>query len=195
MEFYASHRELVPFLSTALSGARGNDSFEVLVVGCGTSRLPLDLHRAGVRNVSAIDRSPSAVAHQVAAAAAARVEDLDFSCCDATCMAEELPDAVFDCIIDKACGDTLLCAGGEVGDRAHGALVRESARVCIPGGTFVTVSLHSPALLLPRLMAPLGAVADSPLWEGPPQVARVPRPDADAGSGDFFVYVARRRRV
>lgn len=198
VDWYCTFADLAPHLAPTLSRARGSDSFELLIVGCGTSSLPLDLHRAGLRNVSSIDRSPSAVAHQVAAAAAARAEDLDFSVCDATRMGEELPDGVFDAIIDKACGDALLSSGGEVGERDFAALVRECARVCAPGGQLIVVSVHAPALLLPRLLAPAGGSGGEPLWEAQPSVARVLRTllaEGDGGLTDPYIYTLTRKKL
>ena len=208
-EWYASYAEgLAPHLARLVDPRA--EGFELLVVGCGTSSLALDLHRAGARNVSAIDISPSAVRHQLAAVACAGAEDLDVSCCDATAMRGELPDGVFNAVVDKATGDALLCRGGGAAAQAHGALVRECARVCAEGGTVMFISTHPPDIMLRLLQEPAsngrGSSGDGgggddergPLWDATPSAVRVLRQvggmePAASDCPPVFVYTCQKR--
>ena len=201
-DWYLSHEELALFYSKYQSRAKADD-FELLIIGCGTSTMPADLYSAGCRNISAIDISPSAIAIQ--SSMYENLPDVDFSCIDACDMSDAIPESCFDCVIEKATGDSLLCGssdgpGGDMVRRGRfAALISEAARVLKPGGWFLSISQLPPELRLPLLIdAPQTSLSDR-LWQSAPEVTPLPKPQSQLRlPGDpgkqvcYYLYACQR---
>jgi ubiquinone/menaquinone biosynthesis C-methylase UbiE len=72
----------------------------ILVLGCGNSTVPIELHKYGFKRVTGIDLSSIVVAHMQHKYR--QVEGLHFLVADA-CHMTSFQDATYDCIIDKGC--------------------------------------------------------------------------------------------
>jgi len=118
---------------------------EILIAGCGNSRLGADLYDVGFHNLTCIDRS-AVVISQMGDRYADK-EEMEFSVMDARAM--ELPDACFDVIIDKALFDSQLCSENNLNDAA--VMVSEMDRVLKPGGVYIVISHGMPATRLAYL--------------------------------------------
>ena len=131
---YDNMREqLLPFLSK-------DASFEVLIPGCGNSCLAEDLHADGFKNITCIDNS-KVVIQQMAERYNA-LESVDWISADALSL-ELIPDGCFDCVIDKAVADAILC--GDSSFNRISKYVDEMYRVLKPGGVYLLVSHGIPS--------------------------------------------------
>jgi SAM-dependent methyltransferase len=92
-EWYCGFEGLEHLLAPHL---RGGEDFEILLPGCGTSRLGPALYERGFRNLSCTDASRAAI--EVVTARDESCEDMDFSVLDATDMSAELPGGCFDLV-------------------------------------------------------------------------------------------------
>lgn len=197
LEWYASYGDLSSYLRPYLRP--GDNDFEILVAGCGTSLMPADLYAGGCQNISAIDASPSAVEWQ-----AQRFPDVDFSVMDACSMGEDIPEECFDCIIEKATSDALLCDADErCRVQRFSSFLSEAARVLKPGGVLLSISCLPPQQRLPLLNPP-----GQRLWGSQPSVIAIRKPQLAGGwkepivaAGDhagsqqsncYYLYVCRR---
>jgi len=113
-------------------------SFEILIPGCGNSKLGADLYDRGYRNITNVDISEVVV--NIMADRFRDRDQMEFTAMDARNL-ELIPDNTFDLIIDKALLDALLCSDDNI--ISANRLVREMFRVLKPGGTYVIVS-HGP---------------------------------------------------
>lgn len=129
---------LMPFLST-------RPSFEILIAGCGNSRLGPELHDKGFCNLTCIDTS-TVVINQMSDRYADK-EDMEFTVMDVKNM--EIPDACFDLIIDKALFDATLCTEDNITNISQ--MLSEINRTLKPGGTYLMVSHGEPSTRLAYL--------------------------------------------
>ncbi|KAA0147904.1 hypothetical protein FNF27_00745 [Cafeteria roenbergensis] len=166
-EWLQSGSDLWPLLENLL-----HPDHEILVAGCGTSRIGPDLYERGFRRVTNVDSCTACVESQ--AARWASMEHMDWSALD---LAAVGPDAAvstvesgsFDAVLDKALLDSLVTAPDSgVSARRYVATVRR----LIDGsaGPFVVVShgdptarlqllLRTPAAALPQLQHATEALA------------------------------------
>merc|ERR1711939_38303 len=132
-EWYAPYE----YIKDRLTAATGvNEASKVLILGCGTSGLSAALFDSGVKKISSIDYSQTAVTLQTdrnkeRKGMVFQVED---------CRQLSFGKESFDVIIAKATIDAILCSDGANANIK--ATLKEVARVLKPGGTFVTYS-HS----------------------------------------------------
>jgi SAM-dependent methyltransferase len=179
-EWLCSFDVLAPLVAPFL---RATPHPRVLVLGNGTSALPLELAAAHpAATVVATDFSPLAVAKMRAAfvhspaVTAALADMLDLA--RAPGLAAEAP---FDVVIDKGALDALLADGGDAWAPARAPLAASRA-VCegvaarlAPGGAFLMVSFAQPAMRLKHLLQPRGGAAGAGAEEAPaPRAAAGP---------------------
>ena len=114
----------------------------VLEVGCGSSRLALDMAlEGGFENITAIDFAEEAISEQRRIAAKEHAKDaVRFQVEDATAMSYK--DESFDVVIDKATLDTLMSNGSPF--EAPRKLVAQVDRVLAPGGFYFLISHADP---------------------------------------------------
>lgn len=149
-EWYCDLAELWPLLESHCGGGDfARHIAQCLVVGCGSSTLPFELHARGITNILSIDRSPAVVSFQSARHATAA--GLEFAAMDARKL-DRLPDDSFDLVLDKACLDAIFCSFQTYNDVL--AATTEICRVLRPAGRFVCVSHGSPGARLPHLGHP-----------------------------------------
>ena len=114
----------------------------ILVVGCGNSLLPIDLHNyhKGQSHIICLDYSSTCIAQLVDSWGSR--SNMSFVVGDATRL-ENIPDVAnvegeIDAIVDKGLIDALMCGEGWNGDVER--LLTSAARQLKHGGTYVCVS-------------------------------------------------------
>lgn len=105
-EFFDWHQSFSTLKEYIDPYLKKDESFEVLIPGCGNSQLGADMYDAGFTNITNIDTS-MVVVNQMCDANHER-EEMEFTVMDATDM-EHIPEQCFDLVIDKALMDTFLC--------------------------------------------------------------------------------------
>ena len=139
----------------------------ILVLGCGTSALPGQLHEAGYRcafmpvdiahpliggawcrDVLGVDNAPSAIAQMNEQHA--DKAGLRFQCMDVTNL--ETASNSVDVVLEKCVLDCFACSQGE-GEDAITRMLSEAARVLRPGGAYVCVSLHDVSTVIKHMHA------------------------------------------
>lgn len=136
-DWYQDWNTLRPVLAPYLPSDK--ISCEVLIPGCGNSRMGADLHGEGYMNITNIDIS-SVVISQMADRFK-ELEQMSFVAMDARNM-DKIPEDTFDLIIDKALFDAQLCSDDNIIN--VNALVKEMFRVLKPGGVYLVVSHGAP---------------------------------------------------
>lgn len=162
----------------------------VLLVGNGTSELPLHMAEDGYTNVTASDYSEVVIERMAARHAshpAVVAGAVKFAVADMTAL--PFADGSFDVVIDKAAMDAMMADGGDTWDAPEHLLeltrkvMRETARVLVPGtGVYQQISFGQPHFRKKYL------VQDRELWaEG----GKVDVKELPVGLG-YFSYVLRR---
>ena len=108
----------------------------ILIVGCGTSRMPKDMYDDGYENVTSIDRSQWAIKFQVENSMYAQ-QDLPFYCMDVRDM-NQFKDEKFDYVIDKALLDCVIC--GPEPKKQSELMLKEIHRVLKPLGSYICIT-------------------------------------------------------
>jgi ubiquinone/menaquinone biosynthesis C-methylase UbiE len=147
-EWLRSFADIAPMLQKHL---RPNDT--VLHVGCGTSRLGVDVFDAGLaRAVINADYSP-VVIQRMTEKYPPR-EGLEWRVMD--CRSTGLPDHSLDVVLDKAMMDAFVPREiyGDDPDPEVGRMVAELRRVLRPGGRYVQITFGQPHMRR-RYFAPL----------------------------------------
>jgi len=111
----------------------------ILVLGCGISRMPAQLHEDGFRNVTSIDNAGTAVALM-------RQEHKE-SCPELQWLQMDMrmldfPSENFEVVLDKAATDALLTGKGSFHNMFD--TLKEVWRVLKPGGCYVCISHAAP---------------------------------------------------
>eukprot|EP01038_Epipyxis_sp_PR26KG_P010537 gene10537-14157_t len=145
-DWYQDYAALAPHINPILKKALMTNDFEILVPGCGSSKLGAEIYDRGCKNITNIDTS-TVVISQMTELYAER-EEMEFTVMDARRM-EYIPDQCFDLIIDKALLDTLICSENNLSD--VGQYVQEMMRVLKVGGVFIVISHGMPDSRLPYL--------------------------------------------
>lgn len=112
--------------------------FEILIPGCGNSKLGHDLYMDGLKNITNIDIS-SVVINQMSDRYS-ELDDMEYTNMDARNM-EYIPEGCFDLIIDKGLFDSQLCCSDNMTGIEQ--LLKEMYRVLKPGGIYCIIS-HGP---------------------------------------------------
>jgi ubiquinone/menaquinone biosynthesis C-methylase UbiE len=110
----------------------------ILVVGCGNSRMPMQLYEDGFHHVTAIDFAPNVI--ELMRDQAAGMEGLQYLTMDVSRL--DFESETFDVIIDKGTLDSVLCAVDGFG--AGSRMNKELCRVLKPGGVCFYVSYAPP---------------------------------------------------
>ena len=108
------------------------------MVGCGNSRLSEDMFKDGYTNITNIDHSQTVI-KQMQELYRDKCPEFVFKQMDARNMG--FADGMFDCVIDKACFDAVLCADGQPNTDS---LVNHIHRVLSPEGVYICVSYGVP---------------------------------------------------
>ena len=108
---------------------------KILVVGCGSSRLPLDLYGDGYENITCIDWSTTAIALQKELNEQAA--PIVFRTMDARDLSQ-FKAGSFDVVIDKAMLDAVIT--GDAAGETTTQILSEIHRVLTPTGKFICVS-------------------------------------------------------
>ena len=108
---------------------------KILIVGCGISLLTRILYGAGFKNIIAVDFCKDAV--EIMRRRDKDLEGVQILVMD-TRNLSTFPDAAFDCVVDKACLDSVFSSDSSI-EAAHRAL-EEISRVLAPEGFFLSVS-------------------------------------------------------
>ncbi|KFK31188.1 hypothetical protein AALP_AA6G079900 [Arabis alpina] len=149
-EWYAEWPQLrdslLPLLQASSSSSSG--SFQILVPGCGNSRLSEHLYDAGFRDITNVDFSKVVISDMLRRNIRTRPE-LRWRVMDITKM--QLADGSFDMVLDKGALDALM--EPEVGTKLGNDYLSEAKRVLKPGGKFICLTLaesHVLALLFSK---------------------------------------------
>ena len=119
--------------------AKNDPSFEVLIPGCGSSKLGKAIYDEGCKNITSIDSSQVVISHM--ADYHNSFEEMEFCVMDA-CDMEFIPNDCFSLIVDKALFDCQLT--GDSNFFKVTRLVSEMYRVLKPGGAYVIISHGAP---------------------------------------------------
>ncbi|CAH2059889.1 unnamed protein product [Thlaspi arvense] len=154
-EWYAEWPQLrdslLPLLrdsSSSSSSSSSSGSLQILVPGCGNSRLTEHLYDAGFRDITNVDFSKVVISDMLRRNIRTRPE-LRWRVMDITKM--QLADESFDTVLDKGALDALM--EPEVGTKLGNQYLSEAKRVLKPGGKFICLTLaesHVLALLFSR---------------------------------------------
>ena len=120
---------------------------EILIPGCGSSKLGAALFALGYENISNVDLCTAVIEHMNQHKGAS--SSMEFAVMDARQL-DGVPDGCFDLIVDKGLMDALLCSETNATD--VGRMVDEMHRVLASGGgTYVVVSHSAPSSRLQHL--------------------------------------------
>ena len=141
-EWLSNFEAVKPLLLESLPASSTNP--RILLVGCGNSRLSLDLVNEGFSNTISTDFSEVCIA-----AMQKQHPSLEWQVADMLTL-EDFDDSSFDVVLDKAAMDALMCDEGSVWDpnpktRADAAaMCRAVSRVLRNGGLFIQISFAQP---------------------------------------------------
>merc|ERR1711907_439 len=136
-EWYCPYETVASQIET-LVGTKADDlDYKVLVVGCGISAFASDLSKAGLKDVTAMDYSSSAIGIQKKNNSR---PGLKFEVGDVRDMRNtlKLDDCSFDAVFAKGTIDALLCAERANSNISNG--MKEINRVLKSGGKFCCIS-------------------------------------------------------
>ncbi|XP_048610636.1 eEF1A lysine and N-terminal methyltransferase [Brassica napus] len=138
-EWYAEWPQLrdslLPLLRDS-SPSSSSGSLQILVPGCGNSRLSEHLYDAGLRDVTNVDFSKVVISDMLRRNIRSRPE-MRWRVMDITKM--QLGDECFDTVLDKGALDALM--EPEVGTKLGSQYLSEAKRVLKPGGKFICLTL------------------------------------------------------
>ena len=138
-EWYQEWSTLRPLLMPLLK--KDDPNFEVLIPGCGSSKLGGAIYDEGCKNITSIDSSQVVINHM--ADKYSSLEEMEFTVMDA-CEMEFIPNDCFNLILDKALFDCQLTGDSNFVKVTN--LVSEMNRVLKPGGAYVIVSHGAPEM-------------------------------------------------
>ncbi|KAJ3675714.1 hypothetical protein LUZ60_004756 [Juncus effusus] len=146
-EWYADWPELKQPLLSQLGGA-SDGIFQILVPGCGSSRLSEFVYDSGFKHVTNVDFSKVVVSDMLRRYVRSRPE-MKWRIMDMTEL--QFPDETFDAVLDKGGLDALM--EPEIGTKLGTKYLNEVKRVLKTGGKFICLTLaesHVLSLLLPE---------------------------------------------
>lgn len=135
-EWYQDYASLEEYIAPHLK-IKGD--FEILVAGCGNSRLGAALYDQGYVNITNIDSSQVLIS-QMCDTYTDR-EEMEYTVMDARKM-DAIPEECFDLIIDKGLFDTVLTSNQNLSDIQQ--LLKEMDRVLKSDGVYIIVSHAGP---------------------------------------------------
>ncbi|XP_074276180.1 uncharacterized protein LOC141599940 [Silene latifolia] len=151
-EWYAEWTQLKPplisLLSSSSSAGISPDKLQILVPGCGNSRLSEHLYDAGFHDITNVDFSKVVISDMLRRNVRDRPK-MRWRVMDITDM--QFSDATFDIILDKGGLDALM--EPEFGPKLGNQYLSEVKRVLKPGGKFICLTLaesHVLGLLFPK---------------------------------------------
>jgi len=143
-EWYYTYNDIKPLMQPFLRAAsRRGKGVEILDLGCGISTFFAELAEDGYTGRwVGVDFSGEAVRQMRSNYPLAKYPSWDFVEADVRRM-HSLASHSFDCIVDKALSDALICDVNQ-GKQALQRTYAEVNRLLRPAGLFVVVSLYSP---------------------------------------------------
>ena len=114
-------------------------SFQILVVGCGNSKLSEDMFEDGYQNITNIDNSYNVI-KQMTDHYKEKIPQMTFKVMDTKSL--QFEDGSFDAVIDKACFDSILCGDGSGPNSEN--MLNEIHRVLSPNGVYICISYGVP---------------------------------------------------
>lgn len=136
-EWYAEWPQLRDSLLPLLrDSSPSSGSLQILVPGCGNSRLSEHLYDAGLRDVTNVDFSKVVISDMLRRNIRSRPE-MRWRVMDITKL--QLGDESFDTVLDKGALDALM--EPEVGTKLGSQYLSEAKRVLKPGGKFICLTL------------------------------------------------------
>ena len=108
---------------------------QVLIVGCGNSRLPEEMYEDGYQHITSVDLSYSAIKIQQEEYKD-KYANLTFKQMDVRNL--QFKDGTFDVVIDKALLDAMVCGDGAKGNTE--SMLKEIHRVLSPTGVYICIS-------------------------------------------------------
>lgn len=108
---------------------------KILIIGCGVSRMPVEMFEDGYENLTMIDRSYWAVKFQLENNR--YPQDLAYHCKDVRDMSG-FKDGQFDYVIDKAVLDSVICGPNPI--NVSEQMLTEIHRVLKPTGAYICIS-------------------------------------------------------
>ncbi len=155
-EWLASYADIKALLAKYL-----RKSDRILLVGVGTSKLPLDMAADGYTNLTASDYSDVVVRKQRELYAASH-PTVEWVTADMTALEADLPGRQFDAVLDKAALDALLADGGDTWEPPASLLAvtktvcQQTHRVLRDGGVYLMITYSQPHFRLQYMLQPVG---------------------------------------
>ena len=122
---------------------------KVLVIGCGSSTMSIEMHQSG-RFPHITNMDISSVAIEKMRAQTAGISGLEWDVMSCTSMT--YPDSSFDMVFDKGTIDAVICCVH--GDDVVAQTLSEVYRVLRPGGRFLAISFGGPSQRLSLFKRP-----------------------------------------
>ncbi|KNA05602.1 hypothetical protein SOVF_188840, partial [Spinacia oleracea] len=151
-EWYADWPQLKPplfsLLSPSSSSSSSSEKLQILVPGCGNSKLSEHLYDAGFHDITNLDFSKVVISEMLRRNVRDRPR-MRWRVMDITSM--QLADGTFDVVLDKGGLDALM--EPEFGSKLGDQYLSEVKRVLKPGGKFICLTLaesHVLGLLFPK---------------------------------------------
>jgi len=164
-------------------------SHNILVVGCGNSRLSEELYEEGYHNITNIDISGTVIK-----AMQEKYRDkpgMSYKQMDSRAL--EMPEATFNVVIDKAMLDAILCGEGST----HNAqkMLTEVAKALVPNGVYITVSHGQPSYRLTYLQRPEFGWTVKTFTVQKPMMGMTASLSADDKDSVHYIYVCVKGEV
>jgi SAM-dependent methyltransferase len=137
-EWIFSTAEAMPFIDIFVP-----KSSNVLMIGCGNSKLTESMYREGWKKLTSIDYSPACIRQQAKRSTRKRLK-CRWLVMDVRRL--RFPNCSFDAVVDKGTADNLLCYKNTEKNMAE--MLREIYRCLKPGGLYLIFSLNKPCDIL-----------------------------------------------
>ena len=110
-------------------------SSQILIAGCGNSRMSEEMYEDGYQNITSVDQSYTAIKLQQEEYQS-RYSNLTFKQMDIRAM--QFKDGTFDAVLDKGLLDAMVCSDGSKGN--IDTMLTEIFRVLSPTGVYICIS-------------------------------------------------------
>mmetsp|Transcript_1476 Transcript_1476/g.980 ORF Transcript_1476/g.980 Transcript_1476/m.980 type:complete len:224 (+) Transcript_1476:45-716(+) len=137
-DWYLNHEQIKGILHSRLFEDKQT---EIMILGSGNSELGSKLYEDGYNYITNVDFS-EVVTDQMKERYK-HLDEMDYVCLDITEQIDISEDS-FDCIIDKACLDSVACSGGHDGAKKVDSMIANVFKVLAPGGSYVSISRGPP---------------------------------------------------